>query len=453
MFAVVTFPMEATMKVLICLVTLGLLSGLIPAERASASGNFSRQTLLDLKPNDAVEGVIRAFDKYPIVALSEFHALEQEADFIGQLIRHPGFSNKVNEIVVEFGNALYQDVIDRYVEGKDVPLTELQQVWRNTTQLTIWDGAIYERFFANVRALNQTLPAKQRLHVLLGDPPIDWGKVERREEWQSFLDQRDEHFAGVVMKQVLAKKRKALLIIGGAHLNRWSEEIGANVAQLIEKKYPRSMFIIEPHIGFGKRNDELEPRLAAWSKPSLTNLKGNWLGELDASLIRVTIVQLPGKEPFNSYQGKKLGIIADAYLYLGPRDSLTASPRTPRDEDYVNEIKRRFKIMTGRELSPEAFTRVAPRKYLELLRLGVKQQQKDQVRVEDIEIRGYSLISRDAIFSHIKTRPGDQYDPEQIKRDFESVMQMKFFDPVKSNMVEKDGPRGGKILVFILTEK
>jgi outer membrane protein assembly factor BamA len=73
--------------------------------------------------------------------------------------------------------------------------------------------------------------------------------------------------------------------------------------------------------------------------------------------------------------------------------------------------------------------------------------------VEDIAIRGYSLISRNSILSHIKTRPGDQYDPEQIKRDFESVMQMKFFDPVKCNMLEKDGPRGGKILVFVLSEK
>jgi outer membrane protein assembly factor BamA len=96
---------------------------------------------------------------------------------------------------------------------------------------------------------------------------------------------------------------------------------------------------------------------------------------------------------------------------------------------------------------------VAPRKYLEALGIGVKQQQKNQVRVEDLEIRGYSLISRDAILSYIKTRPGDLYDPEQVKRDFESVMKLKFFDPVKSNLIEKDGPRGGKILVFVLSEK
>jgi hypothetical protein len=441
------------MKALSCLVRLGLLLVLILLDRTSASGVFSLQLPHDPKPIDAMEGVIRAFDKYPIVALSEFHGLEQEADFIAQLIGHPGFSTKVDDIVVEFGNALYQDVIDRYVEGKDVPLSELRQVWRNTTQLTVWDGAIYERFFANVRALNQTLPAKRRLHVLLGDPPIDWGKVGRREEWQSFLNRRDEHFAGVVLQAVLAKKRKALLIIGGAHLNKRSEEIDANVAQRIEKKYPGSMFIIEPHIGFGNKNDELEPRLAAWSKPSLTHLKDTWLGELDASLIRVSIVQLPGKEPFNSYKGKKLAEVADAYLYLGPGDSLTATSRTPRDEAYVNEIKRRFTIMTGRELSPEAFTRVTPKKYLEALGLSVRQQQKPQVLVEGIEIRGYTLVSRNAILSRIKTRPGDRYDPEQVKRDFESVMQMKFFDPVKSTLLEKDSPRGGKVLVFVLSEK
>jgi hypothetical protein len=62
----------------------------------------------------------------PIVALGEAHGLQEEADFIAQLIRHPGFYAKVKDIVVEFGNALYQDIVDRYVAGEEIPRTELQ---------------------------------------------------------------------------------------------------------------------------------------------------------------------------------------------------------------------------------------------------------------------------------------------------------------------------------------
>src|SRR5262245_28634227 len=143
---------------------------------------FSQQSPGEPKPADAIEEIVKAFDRVPIVGLGEYHGLQEEADLIARLIRHPEFSAKVNDILVEFGNALYQDVIDRYVAGNDVPLTELQQVWRNTTQLLAWDAPIYQQFFANVRTVNQSLPAARRLRVLLGDPPVDWSKAQTRDD-------------------------------------------------------------------------------------------------------------------------------------------------------------------------------------------------------------------------------------------------------------------------------
>ncbi len=43
--------------------------------------------------------------------------------------------------------------------------------------------------------------------------------------------------------------------------------------------------------------------------------------------------------------------------------------------------------------------------------------------------------------------------PEEVKRDFETVLKMKFFDPLKSSLLEKDGSRGGKVITFLLSEK
>jgi hypothetical protein len=39
----------------------------------------------------------------------------------------------VNDIVVEFGDAGYQGIIDRYIAGRDVPYDDLRHVWEDTT--------------------------------------------------------------------------------------------------------------------------------------------------------------------------------------------------------------------------------------------------------------------------------------------------------------------------------
>ena len=57
-------------------------------------------------------------------------------EFLTSLIRHPRFAGTVNDIVVEFGNALYQDIADRYVAGEAVGRDQLKQIWENTTVAT-----------------------------------------------------------------------------------------------------------------------------------------------------------------------------------------------------------------------------------------------------------------------------------------------------------------------------
>jgi hypothetical protein len=321
------------------------------SSRLPVSVFYAPQSHGDPKPSNAVKAIVKAFDTRKLVALGETHGMQQEADFIALLIRHPEFSIKVNDIVVEFGNALYQDVIDRYVAGKEVAPAELRQVWRNTTQLLVWNSPIYEKFFANVRALNQTLPASRRLRVLLGDPPIDWNKVQTREEIQSFGDQRDQHYAKVVEDEVLAKGRKALLIAGTGHFTRQGDNSMDHAGVLIEKGRPKSLFVILTHSGFLERAEELEPRLATWPKPSLVLLKGTWLGGLDASLsMREVTSRDGGKCIYNPYTGTLLEDTVDAFLYLGSGNSLTRSLPPPdhyKDEAYVTELKRRHKLMGG----------------------------------------------------------------------------------------------------------
>jgi hypothetical protein len=67
---------------------------------------YAPQSHGDPTPSNAVEAIVKAFDTRKLVTLGEDHWLQEEAAFIALLIRRPEFSIKVNDIVVEFGNAL-----------------------------------------------------------------------------------------------------------------------------------------------------------------------------------------------------------------------------------------------------------------------------------------------------------------------------------------------------------
>jgi hypothetical protein len=307
----------------------------------------------DPRPVDAATVMIRAFDTHPIVALGDLHGCQELYDFIHSLLHNLELKNKANDIVVEFGNSLYQDLADSYVAGKEVPPAELTQIWRNHTNPKVFDSPVYEQFFQTVRELNQSLPEGNRWRVLLGDPPIDWSKTATNKEWGRMLYRRDAHFAGVVEKEVLAKGRRALLIIGGAHLLRGIDK--ENVTGRVEAQRPGSMFIVIPHSGFSERNEEIEARLAKWKSGTLALLKSTWLGDLHPGLrwpqLKNVKLSAAGdsKEP-------RLEDVADAWLYVGPRESLTEVlpfPGIYRDE-YWKELNRRNLIMWGKPLSPSS---------------------------------------------------------------------------------------------------
>jgi hypothetical protein len=73
----------------------------------------------DPKPVDAEGTILAAFDKYEVVGISAAHGNKDLDDFLLHLTRNPAFPNKVNDVVVECGNSLYQPTLDRYIAGGD----------------------------------------------------------------------------------------------------------------------------------------------------------------------------------------------------------------------------------------------------------------------------------------------------------------------------------------------
>src|SRR5581483_8442668 len=80
--------------------------------RAHARQNTPPNAIL--LPQPAAPAILAAFDTYEIVAMPEAHGDKDLDDFIFSLIRNPEFPEKVNDIVVECGNSLYQSILDSY---------------------------------------------------------------------------------------------------------------------------------------------------------------------------------------------------------------------------------------------------------------------------------------------------------------------------------------------------
>jgi hypothetical protein len=274
------------------------------------------------------------------------HYLQEWHDFLTALLFHPGLPAQLTDVVVEFGNAAHQDVTDRFLlDDQPVANADLERIWRQTIGGgVLWDAPVYAQFFRTVRAVNWMRPKDKRIRVLLGDPAFDHRKVasEGGKEYlgKVFAD-RDPHFAAVVEREVLGKGRQALLLAGTGHMARnvKNDRTGQpNAATLLDRKHPGKLFAVLPVLpspADPKKDARADPEQAIrdWPRPALAALAGTWLGEGRGPLGHRAVD--PARARFCDQ--------ADAALYLGPADVLTASRPDPalyQGGAYAEELKR-----------------------------------------------------------------------------------------------------------------
>jgi len=294
----------------------------------------------DPKLQDATSAVIQALNTYNIVMVGEVHGNVQEYEWLCKLVGTPEFADRVDDIVVEFGNSLYQKSVDRYIAGEDVPLEQVQKAWRNMIGAVGPPSPVYGQFYKAVRESNMKHRGKHRLRLVLGDPYGDWDRIKDAEDLGPYVANRDQWYAQVVKDEVLAKNHRALLIMGEGHFLRRN---GPGYVERELRAAGASTYLVVFGTNAIGSYDDLDKRFDSWPRPVIVPLSGNWVGELPA--VPVTTGGTAPATPL------RLGDVADALLYVGPRDALTQSfmPRTELDGTaYGNEIARRLMIQTGR---------------------------------------------------------------------------------------------------------
>ena len=82
-----------------------------------------------------------------------------------------------------------------------------------------------------------------------------------------------------------------------------------------------------------------------------------------------------------------------------------------------------------------------------LLFLWPSLQAQERVTLREVKIQGNLRVEEDGIRLHVKTRPGDVFDPVGVEQDVKSIYRMGFFDDVKADL----SPDG--VLTYSVREK
>lgn len=312
---------------------------------------------------DPAAAILDAFRTHSVVLLGDVHGSAEFHAFARALIASPRFRETVDDVVLEATNVRYQPILDRYIAGDSVPRDSLRLVWRNSTQLMLWDSPLYEELVETIRDVNQRSGSRgHKLRALTSDPPIDWSHLNTAADFPRSYGYRDWQTTAMVEREVLARRRKALVIIGNVHIGRTgpradSTAIPAERESLgvaLARKHPGVAYVVYSLVGDSP--PDLSARVRSIAPPvSLVRVAGTKLGSENSSLLFGKSLTL-----FRTINGQRvatkidpaqmpaLSQVIDAILYLGPY-SHTVSPNASlylSDSTYLNEVRRRIRILS-----------------------------------------------------------------------------------------------------------
>ena len=299
-------------------------------------------------PQEPIAAIVDAFSTHDVVAIADPHGNVQMQAFLLSLVRDPRFAAAAHDIVIETLSARYQDVIDRFVRGDDVPAGVLRRAGEDHSVPTNL-GFQGEELLRAVRAVNASLTGR-KLRVIAGDPPIDWENVTSSDDHRRWIELRDTYPADLIHRQVLDRGRRALVVYGQLHLQR--RQIASNydmstwqaqtIVSLLERDTRARVFNVWTVVD---RSMAPPGELASWPAPRLAVLRGTTLGAMDFGTFsqglggRVTVTDqgfVP--VPKEDWKPMRMEDQFNALLSLGPPSSMTYATipvEYCRDKEFV----------------------------------------------------------------------------------------------------------------------
>jgi len=306
------------------------------------------QTLVEnLQP--AEEAIVKLFNSHQIVALGDAHFYDEVMIFITQLVTTNTFANKTQHLVVEFGNAQYQKLLDDYLSGGDVSKDEIKKIWRETLFFTAWTPNVYADFFHKVRIFNQGRTSDKQLKITLAEAPFSWKDLSSEEEWRAIANNKVSGFSSTIERRV--KNENTLFIFGAFHVIELRDSVKKQVTPVqwplltrVSTNLDTNAYTIWPVIQPALIN-ELNQHTTKNNK-ALIHLEGSPLGEHSfADLMpkaRIKLSKLHARDATTKQ-------LFDGMLYLGDIKRVMAFPKKVlQDKSWLKTMQSRVDMIGGR---------------------------------------------------------------------------------------------------------
>ncbi len=268
----------------------------------AVSGVSQPAALTPAVAREAIPALLEAFKSRSIVAVGEMHGHREKQEFLHTLVADPGFASVVNDIVIEMGNSAHQSSIDRFVAGENIPLESQQRIWRETT-----GQPAAPELLEIVRRVNAALPKSRQLRILLGAPDPDRLREEKLPQLRGKpVSDREWFVARLVEREVVQKRRRALLTFGAGHFVR--RPTAHSLVTLLEANGVK-VFNIWTNV---RSLSEIQSDVDSWPVPSLVHVADTQLGTTDFFMFfppTVFIIPEAWRTPLQDQ--------FDALLYLG----------------------------------------------------------------------------------------------------------------------------------------
>ena len=168
------------------------------------------------------DSVAAQFDTHQFVFMGSTHGWRKQHDFQLCLLSRPAFQRRATDVMVEWANPVYQNLVDRYLlRLEPIPIDSLAPVWINTDAPDLWGRlTLMPAFYEAVRAINERLEPAHRIRVIGGNEPIDWSKVQTQDDVARYA-YKSNWAAHVIMEHYTPEPSRRLFVIyGEGHVNR-----------------------------------------------------------------------------------------------------------------------------------------------------------------------------------------------------------------------------------------
>ena len=296
------------------------------------------------------EYIYQSFQTHQVIGLGEGgHNLINAHQCIAKILMNEKIIDILDVIILEFLNAKYQNILDKFMLGENVSVSELQKLWRDSSQSPglFGEASIYLELLKTLRQINIRLPQAKKIRVLAGDPPIDWDKIHTINDYNqqlSYGELRHSFPVELIKEFAINQKKRILVIYSEFHITKIADHRSSTPYSTITERVNQVSPEIMKSIAMIYSSELLEQeRILDLDNYSVIELQDDKIGKLPASIYWNSNDILQDGQKINIFDNYKLLDIFDALIYLGSRRSLQwSNPNTDNfDDQALQELNRR----------------------------------------------------------------------------------------------------------------